>query len=648
MGNNKQYKDIDSLFQSLAQGEDHAHSGSWRDMKSLLDKEMPIDSTQTAFLPKYLKIGLPILAFLLLGVGYLYWNQKAEISNKLVTAPVDIQKTPSSLPETDDETIIALTEPKEATEKNRPTTTANTSSNKNNPAASVWPVTHPSSLSSNKIKHQTGGTNFEESFNKKQEGLKIADSKGNRLNQKTPGSKNKTDDTRADLNSIMNLLTASESKQIDLQDETVLSLNQRQIAKQKDLPRFEATQKLSASSGEQAPLEAKTLAKENGLEELWPKNSQEPIYQNGEGQLYQAQKDTFLQVKLKPITDFRRTRTAKHKTSYDTLAQYQMARLSLIPLSFEEINLLANNQGATNPQALLLASNANRLNAALANKMNRKIEHNWKSLSDSKVTLVSQKKEQKKKFLGIPYLLSKWFDGSKAWSAAIMTGGNTGLSAPSSRYGGQIGLAFNYSLSERWSLSPQFFYQNNLFSNLQFQDIAYQYLLTVEPFQGTPTGGTHYYGTEITGTKTFQVTGLSRLMLPILMSYDLGRTSLYAGPQLNYFFAPKESHQEALHSESVSRVTYNQEGNPFQNQNYLLDVASDFRARLGLAYTFGVSYDFSKNFSVDFRFHQNIWESTAPYKVKAVRQIYRQPSLELNFGFYLGRREKVLYMMNQF
>ena len=103
---------------------------------------------------------------------------------------------------------------------------------------------------------------------------------------------------------------------------------------------------------------------------------------------------------------------------------------------------------------------------------------------------------------------------------------------------------------------------------------------------------------------------------------------------------------ETVQSSAVSKLSYDNV-NPFNDENYRLDPSTDFKARFALGYAFGLSYDFSRKVSVDLRFNQMLWDNSGKYQLDAVRQIYRQPMVELNLGFYLGRKEKVVYIMDR-
>jgi hypothetical protein len=134
--------------------------------------------------------------------------------------------------------------------------------------------------------------------------------------------------------------------------------------------------------------------------------------------------------------------------------------------------------------------------------------------------------------------------------------------------------------------------------------------------------------------------------LPVLLSYNLGRVSIFAGPEFSYFFPLNHQKSNSVQESYVSKMTYDNK-NPFIEQAPRLNPTTDFHARFAAGYSFGLSYDFSRKLSVDVRMSQMIWDNTGKYKLDALRNIYRQPAVEVNLEFFLGRRDKVIYIMDK-
>jgi hypothetical protein len=135
--------------------------------------------------------------------------------------------------------------------------------------------------------------------------------------------------------------------------------------------------------------------------------------------------------------------------------------------------------------------------------------------------------------------------------------------------------------------------------------------------------------------------------MPLLLSYNLGRISLFGGPEFAYFF-PLTWTKGTPRSEviDVSQTTTTH-ANPFVSKPLLLNEQKDFNSRFGMGYVFGLSYDFSRKVSLDARVSQMLWDNSGKYKVDALRNIYHLPTAELSIGFYFGRRDKVIYILDR-
>src|SRR5690606_24313970 len=75
-------------------------------------------------------------------------------------------------------------------------------------------------------------------------------------------------------------------------------------------------------------------------------------------------------------------------------------------------------------------------------------------------------------------------------------------------------------------------------------------------------------------------------------------------------------------------------------------VANDFKARYGMGFTIGAAYDFSKHLSLDLRINQNLWNNLKSTSELSTN-LYRATGVQLSLMYFIGKKDKVIYMMAQ-
>jgi len=238
--------------------------------------------------------------------------------------------------------------------------------------------------------------------------------------------------------------------------------------------------------------------------------------------------------------------------------------------------------------------------------------------------------------------IASLFDGTKRYYAALMLGGNASLGNPSA-FGLQLGIAGFYALSERWTLGAELKYFNRSLGNYKLADefVTYKY--------GAPTasGSEFVYSYEENSEgKYYKIQNFASLELPVTLSYNLGRVSVFGGANLAYGFTmhPLVSTETNAANKTLTTPTAKF---PLASQEARV-VPDDFKSRFGLGYVFGMTYDLSRSFSLDARVSQTVWDNAAGEMSKQLSNaIFRKPSLQVGLNIYFGRREKVTYILER-
>lgn len=661
MDKNKDFIRIDDVFRNMADAEESVKAGVWSEMRALLDKELPLEmTTRVASKTKVWRYALPALLVLLLGSGLYVWNNYQPATpavsgsfkttaTKAVATDAPHSPTVTADNQTSSDNGLAAVNAKSQS-SNQSHSNHSSSTLKDETAASPAQNTTSGETSNNRRPSSTIIERFQiagqkTTQNQSQSTVKAMPS----VAVPEPETTTSVAQHQQPVSPLITSELSEKDKNIQPKSLKPVAIPTNPVAVQSSLSEiqhehaFEQIKPEPQSLPAENPTLAGHLAETHHLEKVGQLHQQD-IYQSDAGGLYKEQRDTFKQIELvqKP-SDRSYTNDLKRPLVpiIDTVSVYKIARLSFVPLSVAEIRQLSPAVLAAHVQPV--EPEASHLLAAASPVL---------SGSSSSVNLVPLKEFRVSSHKMNGSIFSRWFqyanggvsglfDGSKDWYVALLFGGNMGIGSPNA-YGMQVGASFLYALAERWTLALEMRYQNSNYSNFRFFDNAITYDVTGEK---TPLG-TQFSGTEFKTQTNYQANRLSRISVPVLLSYNLGRVSLFAGPEFSYYFHLDNTHNETVQSTAVSKLSYDNV-NPFSDKYYRLDPSTDFKARFALGYAFGLSYDFSRKVSVDLRFNQMLWDNSGKYQLDAVRQIYRQPMVELNLGFYLGRKEKVVYIMDR-
>ncbi len=348
------------------------------------------------------------------------------------------------------------------------------------------------------------------------------------------------------------------------------------------------------------------------------------IVQSPDGNFYKEERDTFKRIDLVERYTYPNSNTGRNtvpKVVTDTVAITRVENIRYVPLTrLDLIELKKLNVNIVVKKLVPLA----KLRAGTVSS-----EHiNLVPLSNYKVASRRVDPSTFNKLIqNTAGGLAGYFDGSRNFYAAVMAGGNASFGNPGA-FGMQIGIAGLLSLSERWTISAELKYMNHYFNNYSLKDESVSYDVSK-----TPNGsGWLFSGNALVNSSVYKINSYGSIQMPILLSYNLGRVSIFGGVNLAYAFPidwEKRTNTNTLFVESQQQ----QDKNPYQNTSFLLMRKNDFASRFGLGYALGLNYDLSRKVSLDARVSQ-ILVDNAKSNLESVNKLFRLPSLQLSFGYY--------------
>lgn len=234
-------------------------------------------------------------------------------------------------------------------------------------------------------------------------------------------------------------------------------------------------------------------------------------------------------------------------------------------------------------------------------------------------------------------VLSNYLNMEKPYyfSAAI------GMNSTLSNYmptGYHFSIGGYYELKERVTLGVELKYAH---AGLLPQNIFETFRVYENQTETVIGGQTMYSATAYTKQNSYQLKGISSFELPVTLRYQLSKFSIFGGLQANYVLPVKYTsilNQDKESAKTVFSETAMVSGNGKINEN-------DFRARMGLGYTLGLVYDLSKHVSFDMRMSHTLWNNVQQTS-QLSDQLYKYPNVQFSLFYYLGKKDKVIYMMS--
>jgi len=631
MDNHKDLIHIDGVFKELRNGEEQEPAGAWMRMKDLLDREMPVGAAvRNSSFRRYF---IPLIALLLLGGGgaaYYELNKKQAPADKqagIPSAPSATYHHPLHKSEGDGTAMVsrgstATAMPAGSHEKAHP---GNASAAGRLQAA----LTRNNAAAGKQSSYANGAAG-------RRHDMQPAAA--------TPGHQAAGRET-ASLDAAVRHTPAPAPGKVDKNGQQPIqeTRNGNIAAKPFEEQRVIETlvpkgQPSAGSPAMQArpATAALNAAGTNDLKTVAGTLNNRKIVQAPDGNLYEEKRDTFKRIDLVEKTVAAAGNNRNTKKILDTVAVTRVERVSYVPLTPIEALAVRKLKVEASTGAKILPV------ASLNTRTTSREMVNLVPLSQYKV---GSRRVDPGKFNQLIQNTSKgianYFDGSHNFYMALLAGGNASFGNPTA-FGMQFGIAGLYSLSERLTLAAELRYVSHYFSNYSIQDQS----ITFDNISSQQNSmGWLFTGSQQTATSRYKINSYGMLEFPLTLSYNLGRVSVFGGADLAYAFPIQWSKETSFNTVEVQQVR-SQNQNPFINSAFKLNEQQDFSSRFGLGYVWGLNYDVSRKISLDARVSQILWDNNKG-NTDAINRLFRVPTLQFSLGYYFGRKDKVVYIMDR-
>lgn len=626
MDNHKDFIHIDDVFKDLRNGEEPEPSGAWMRMKDLLDKEMPAGAPVSAG-KSFRRYIIPLVALLLAGGGFTYYKMNQDSKDNATLNPstsVIAGKTADNDKASNITAGNSNINP--ATGKNNTNSVGSHASAKNVPVNNKNNTNHTATVS---------GTAHNTATNKK------AGEVSNKHNPTSAAKQSNNNAIAGHIAKAETLKTPSSGNIASskaMEEQRVIEEIRPEPTSGSDQPAIAKNTASTISSSNTVHPENTFNSSNNNPKKIAATLNNKKIVQTADGSFYKEERDTFKRIDIVSRTVASKTNGRNTvKTVLDTVAITRVERISYLPLNALEMVAL---------RKILVADTRSRALIPVANLKEKIVSNEMVSLVPLANYKVASRRVDPGKFNQLVQNTSRgianYFDGSRNFYAALVLGGNTSFGNPGA-FGLQLGIAGLYQLSERLTLSAELKYVNHYFSNYSLDDQS----VTFENINSQQISGIEWLfsGMQKTTTSSYKINNFGALEMPITLNYNLGRVSVFGGLNIAYAFPIKWSKENTLNTVPVQQ-TRTQNENPFLSSDFKIDEQKDFSSRFGLGYVWGLNYDLSRKVSLDARLTQILWDNNKG-NTDAIKRLFHVPTLQVSFGYYFGRKDKVIYIMDK-
>lgn len=657
MDNHKDFIHIDDVFKNLRNGEEPEGSGAWLRMKDLLDKELPV-GTPIASGWSFRRYMLPLVALLLIGGGVTYYEMK-DSGPGLLAGNTGMEHTVSGNAGGEAIKAVATHDPvahasgngihdPKATGRNNG---QSRSGSVKDGAAQAGHQPVSGAMSQHAATAGSGTAASGSNHALKNDRMPAA---GEFIPANTIAKRSDRTHTPLLAKKALNITVAEDPAGKDqpvgitagskaLSEEHVIEKIQPKNQGAAVLASGNKNNATAAKTGLPARTETNRPAEPqpgNGnLKAIATTLNNKKIVKDEDGNLYKEERDTFKRMDLVERTVAARnagnSNTKQLKTILDTVAVTRIEKIRYVPLNPIELMALKkmsvdNRIQKPVPMASLRERTSTREEVSFVPLTNYKVAS--RRLDPGKFNQLVQNTTR-----GI----SNYFDGSRNFYLSLIVGGNASFGNPGA-FGMQAGIAGLYSLGERLTLAAELKYVSHYFSNYTLQDQS----ITFDNVNSQQVANEWLFsGNSQTTTAVYKVNSFAALEMPVTLSYNLGRVSVFAGLNMAYAFPMNWKKELTVASASVQEKRAENQ-NPFIDAAFQLNEKKDFASRLGLGYVWGLNYDLSRKISLDARVGQILWDNSNS-STDALNRLFRIPTVQLSFSYFLGRKEKVVYIMDR-
>lgn len=233
----------------------------------------------------------------------------------------------------------------------------------------------------------------------------------------------------------------------------------------------------------------------------------------------------------------------------------------------------------------------------------------------------------------------KHFSENKPQFAYLYFGGNT-LLGKQLKSGAHVGLGIGYVMSQNWNLNVDFKYTNQFLGQLAFKDIYAEY--DVDKFYANEQW--EYQGTGKEMIHNYTINQIQNLQLSTYFSYNTeSGISLLMGVMGQARLPIAYQKNAEVNKLDISQLSTN--GQLFEDENWAVNPEKDFKSSFSLGYMVGLQYDINKKWGVQAKMHQSLLHSLKS-DLDYLRKVSSAPTVELSLGYYFGRKDKIIYIMD--
>lgn len=620
----KEFIKIDDLFKGRPDREEAVPPGAWNNMQALLDKAAAGGGGAAARGGRFGMYALVAVLTLSLGLGAVTWqhfslknttlHQIEAAGDSLAASEYDAASESAAMPATESEGDNGYAHTDPASKSNTEATTAvahSATAGRNAKPEAVSPAQHtdaPTELvivEARNKKASRKNTSKQPTAEPTSESQVLAALQSGAADAKNTAASIVTED--AAVAGIAHKTTAEPS----------VAANVNELLNRIDQSKF------AAEGAEGAAYQAVVRAEEEGTKFVLPINSRE---------WKKEVKEQYTQIERR--ARYMHEGGERQFSHFDTVRTAKAFRTRLEPLSLEDkwklVNIAAVGMGNYGSKVAMDVDAARASVHRWAASANQAA--NLVSISEYKVKSNNNRSSQS---LAARFydMMSKYFDGQKPF----YFGGNVGAQAMFSyplQSGFHIGAGAYYEFKERQTLGVELNYVYNTFANGGLVTEHYN------TYRNQSSNNGVYTAIQQSMLNEYALKSTAYVELPVTMRYQLSKLSLLGGLYANYMTGAKYSINRLEQLEGEKMVSADA---PLLSQKPEI-TALDFKERYGLGLTVGASYDFSKNISLDIRINQNLWSSVRNGSHLS-SNLYRATGVQLSLFYFIGKRDKVIYMM---
>lgn len=338
------------------------------------------------------------------------------------------------------------------------------------------------------------------------------------------------------------------------------------------------------------------------------------------GLLYEKTADTVIKYNIMEKHNSKSPFRNNENIIEDTVSIVKVERITFTPLALnKQIEIL---EEIKNEKIKEIASLKNHQNYIVANK--------------TKTNYSSYEKQNKNR--KISDFLQKYFSENKPKYAYLLFGGNMLLNE---RLGGMhIGIGIGHILNEKWIWSSEFKYTQQFLGQIGFTDTKADF----ETIKNKEGNNWHYKGSGTEMHHNYTINKIQNLSLNTYFSYYFNdRISAQMGIQGNWNLPKSYSRMEEVQHLQVNYLS--ERYDLFENKDLLLNPEKDFASSFSLGYLVGLQYDLNKKWSIQAKMTHPVIHTHLP-QLDYLKKMATAPTVELSIGFHFGRKDKVIYIMD--